>query len=443
MHGTGSERRRVRLAGFLAAVAGAPVALGQVITPPEPASPDWTPRTVEPHPRELDGGRISIVRFATFNLEDVRTEHLADAANERLKLLAEVIQRIAPDVVLLNEIMYDAPPRGRESEGGGRNARRFADAFLAVEHTGGVAPLRYDAVMLPSNTGVPSGFDLDNNGSVAADPGSRDYGGDCLGYGEHPGQYGMALLVRANLRIDRAGIRTFRSFKWKDMPGALLPPAPGREAPDADGAGWYSKEELAALPLSSKSHWDVPVELSNGVTIHVLCSHPTPPVFDGKEDRNGRRNHDEIRFWADYIDGAAYIIDDAGRRGGLAPDAPFVILGDLNADPEQGDSRDRAIDRLLRHARVDASVTPRSLCPVEKLRDEATSHFRLRVDYVLPSKGLTPLAAGVWRGFADTPPTRPGEGGGTASREPGEAIEKFPSDHFPVWMDVKSVAARP
>jgi len=33
-----------------------------------------------------------------------------------------------------------------------------------------------------------------------------------------------------------------------------------------------------------------------GQVIHILASHPTPPVFDGVEDRNGRRNHDEIRL---------------------------------------------------------------------------------------------------------------------------------------------------
>jgi hypothetical protein len=35
--------------------------------------------------------------------------------------------------------------------------------------------------------------------------------------------------------------------------------------------------------------------------VHFLVSHSTLPVFDGPEDRNGRRNFDEIRFWADYI----------------------------------------------------------------------------------------------------------------------------------------------
>ena len=79
------------------------------------------------------------------------------------------------------------------------------------------------------------------------------------------------------------------------MPGALLPDDPARRHRD-----WYSPDELAVLPLSSKSHWDVPVRIGS-TTLHLLASHPTPPAFDGPEDRNGRRNHDEIRFWSDYL----------------------------------------------------------------------------------------------------------------------------------------------
>ena len=77
------------------------------------------------------------------------------------------------------------------------------------------------------------------------------------------------------------------------------------------------------LRLSSKSHWDVPVRVGAAV-IHFLVCHPTPPVFDGPEDRNGARNSDEIRFWSDYIAGAQYIHEDAGVKGGLANDAHFA-----------------------------------------------------------------------------------------------------------------------
>src|SRR6201999_1297636 len=97
-------------------------------------------------------------------------------------------------------------------------------------------------------------------------------GGDALGFGEFPGQYAMAVLSR--FPIDAKHARTFRKFLWRDMPGAVMPP------------GWYSPEELDVLPLSSKSHWDVPIRVGR-TTLHVLASHPTPPAFDGDEDRNG------------------------------------------------------------------------------------------------------------------------------------------------------------
>jgi Endonuclease/Exonuclease/phosphatase family len=93
----------------------------------------------------------------------------------------------------------------------------------------------------PSNTGVPSGFDLDNNGTVGG-------GNDALGFGAFPGQFGMAFFSK--YEIVTSEVRTFQHFLWKDMPGALLPDDPNTAAPH----DWYSAEELAVLPLSSKSH---------------------------------------------------------------------------------------------------------------------------------------------------------------------------------------------
>lgn len=96
--------------------------------------------------------------------------------------------------------------------------------------------------------------------------------------------------------------------------------------------------------------------------MHLLASHPTPPVFDGPEDRNGLRNHDEIRLRADYVTpGAAdYPYDDAGRLGGLAAGSRFVIAGDQNADPLDGDSVAAAIDQLLRNPLINTETTPSS-----------------------------------------------------------------------------------
>ena len=224
------------------------------------------------------------VRFATFNASLNRSfagQLVADLStpnNAQAKTVAEIIQRTRPDVLLINEFDYVA---------NGVAAELFQDNYLSVSQNG-AAPIEYGYYFVaPSNTGIASGFDFNNNGVV----GGPD---DAFGFGFFPGQFGMAVYSRFPIDVD--SIRTFQLFLWKDMPGALLPDDPSTAAP----ADWYSPAELDVFRLSSKSHWDIPIQV-DGQIVHFLVSHPTPPVFDGPEDRNGTRNFDEIRFWADYI----------------------------------------------------------------------------------------------------------------------------------------------
>ncbi len=380
------------------------------------------------------GDGETAIRVATFNLQDVRTADLQNPDHPRLKRIAEIIQRIRPNVILLNEIAYDTPegpggePNTKPGAEPGQNARRFVERFLSVPQAPGLKPISYDAFMARPNTGFPSGYDLDRSGEIVTaypDPGEagedgsparqtpegRAFGGDAWGFGTFPGQYAMALLVDTRLTIRRDEARTFRLFPWAYMPGALRPIVP------ETGEPWYGGELADRMRLSSKSHWDVPVELPDGGVVHFLCAHPTPPAFDGPEGRNKRRNHDEIRFWADYIEGAEYIIDDAGKPGGLAPSEHFVILGDLNADPDEGDSLYNPIGRLLLGSkRVGVADAPQSEIEIDTLDPDDTARFGLRVDYVLPSRSLRLIRSGVWR--------HPPAGG------------EFPSDHFPVWADL-------
>lgn len=406
-----------------------PLALAVVA---HPASAQPQPPNANPaKPASID------VRIATFNVEDVRTSDLADPDHPRLKRLGAVIRDLKPNIILLNEIAFDAPGSPGVPEGvvAGQNGLRFADTFIHASSD--AAPtsvgtgVRYRAFMAPVNTGMHSGFDLDNDGRVVAtyplpdtslpDGSSarqtseqRAYGNDCWGFGTFPGQYGMALLVDERLEILHDRIRTFRLIPWGYVPGAFVPRVPETNEP------WYNAEEWAIFRLSSKSHWDVPVRLPNGQVIHLLCSHPTPPSFDGAEMRNQKRNHDEIRFWADYLDNASYIVDDANRPGGLDPDAHFIILGDLNADPEKGNSFKNPIRRnLFANPRINATITPAADVHVPDLAPTDTAMFKLRVDYVLPGKSLEPLRAGVWRS------------------NPSPTNLPFPSDHFPVWLDVR------
>ena len=335
-------------------------------------------------------------RFATFNASLNRGaagQLVADLSNpaadtvgvRQARNVAEVIQRAAPDVLLINEFDFVA---------GGTAARLFRDNFLAVSQNGAPAANYPYFYVAPVNTGVPSGFDLDNSG----DTNTGDAGNDAWGFGLFPASSGWSSTP--STRSTQAGVRTFQNFLWKDMPGSRIPQP------------FYSPEEVAAFRLSSKSHWDVPVQVGKR-TVHFLVSHPTPPVFDGPEDRNGLRNADEIRFWADYVTPGrgGYIYDDEGGRGGLDASALFVVAGDQNSDPLDGDSlRDAAgnpiaIQPLLNSPRVNSRSTPSSAGAAEAsaLQGGAnTAHLgdprfdtadfsdsapgNLRADYVLPSR---------------------------------------------------------
>jgi endonuclease/exonuclease/phosphatase family metal-dependent hydrolase len=369
------------------------------------------------------------LRVAAFNLEDVRTEDLRDPDQPRLRQVGRILQRIRPDIVLLSEVAYDmaGAPGHREGEPEGLNGQRLADVFLAVSQGPGLEPLRYRAFMAPTNTGLASGHDLDNSGRVVEDfppppgsgpdgepgrqtPAGRAYGGDCWGFGTFPGQYAFTLLVREDLELLTDEVRSYQTLRWIDLPDPRLPVDP------ETGEGWYSDDELEGFRLSSKTHMIVPVRLPNGAVLNLLCSHPTPPAFDGPEGRNKARNHDEIRLLGDLISGAEYLVDDQGRRGGLDPEAHFVILGDLNADPDEGASLDDPIGTyLLGNPRVNGEVRPLSDVERPRLDPDDTSGFRLRVDYALPSRTLEVLGCGMWRPPSD---------------------EGAPSDHFPVWVDV-------
>ena len=368
------------------------------------------------------------VRFATFNASlnrfnqgDLAAE-LAAPGSAQPDAIAEIIQRTRPDVLLINEFDYDTD---------GVAAAEFQDNYLSVAH-GTAQPIEYPySYVAASNTGVPSGRDLNNDGSI----GGPD---DAFGFGFFPGQY--AFVVYSMYPIDTGAIRTFQHFLWKDMPGARLPVDP------STGESWYDDGDLAVFRLSSKNHVDLPIDV-DGRTVHFLVSHPTPPVFDGPEDRNGTRNFDEIRFWADYIhpSRSGYIYDDDGITGGLAGDARFVIAGDQNSDPLDGDSIPGAIQQLLEHPKVNTTVTPDSAGAVEQallqdasndlhLSDPAfdTADFadaspgNLRADYVLPRKNLKITDAGVYWPLSTDPLF------GLVGTFP------FPSsDHRLVWVDAR------
>ena len=321
------------------------------------------------------------IRFATFNSSLNRksagelTTELKSGQSQAADKIAEVIGWVQPDVLLLQEL-----DKGQDQE----NLEIFYQDYLRPYLTlkSSRLPYRYH---FESNTGVPTAFDLDRDQKLHGP-------GDAQGFGTHAGQYGFAILSK--LPFDAQAIHSFQKLLWK---------AKHRHNLDQIKTGkqdWYSQKSQEVLRLSSKNHVMVP--LSFGQTeIWIIGSHPTPPVFDGAEDRNGWRNYDEIGLVKQLIDGKPTVTSDRGQQVGLKASSNFVIMGDLNADPSRGDGRPGAIQQLLDHPRVQPSTANGNAVPAAMGVDEKTrfdtASFGLRVDYVLPSKTMNIHANGICR----------------------------------------------
>ena len=340
---------------------------------------------------------VSPIRIALFNIWELSTEKLMNidetgvGIEEQLQAAAKIIQKINPDILIINELDHDYTSI---AQGLSVNSIRFQDAYLNRGKDGIAYPYLYVA---PCNTGIPTGIDLNKDGIVSGEKeiGSRDYGTDCYGYGSYPGQYSMGLFSK--YPIDTTRVRTFQNFLWKDLPGHHMPPE------------YYDDEAVKIFRLSSKSHWDVPIRI-DGKIIHLFLSHPTPPSFDSDEDRNGRRNFDEIKFWVDYLANDQNLYDDKNVFGGFNNPNTFIIAGDLNASL-RSDSRydDKvAIEQLLNHQEIlDTGKWLVSQGGWEG-REEGEPDFwerntakfgkdyRMRIDYLLPAKDVRIADGGVY-----------------------------------------------
>lgn len=322
----------------------------------------------------------------------------------QVKNIAQIIQTVRPDIILLKE--FDFIDDDNET------VKAFISNYLHVAQNNAEA-IDYPYMLTAEvNTGQLFPVDLNGDQYVRLPE-------DAFGWGRYPGHYGMVLLSR--FPIVYSEVKTFQRFLWKDMPGARLPKT-------EQGEPYYNSDQLEYFRLSSKSHWDVPVNIG-GTHVHILASHPTPPVFDGPEDRNGLRNFDEIRLIKDYIDGADYIYDDSGRPGSEGISDAFVVLGDLNAADNGGDGVRGAIEQLTKHNRildrVPISNGAAEMWASETEKFRATHTSGLRLDYVLPSTDFMIEGAGVfWPAVSEI----------GAQLMSDRATS---SDHRLVWVDIK------
>lgn len=336
------------------------------------------------------------LRIATFDTELARRgpglllRDLTSGKDAQVAAVVAVIVATHPDVLALQGIDWDHD---------GAALAALADLLKVA---GVDYPHRF---ALRPNTGMATGLDLDGDGLTGGP-------GDAQGFGAFTGEGGMAILSR--LPIETAAVQDFSALLWRDFPDAQLPQHP-------DGTPFPFEAALAVQRLSSSGHWVVPLILPDGGRLNFLTFNAGPPVFDGPEDRNGRRNHDEIAFWRHWLDGAF----------GAVPDGAVVIAGNANLDPFDSEGRGEAIRLLLDDPRLvdpEPSSPGAAAAPDQGHRGNNALDTvdwpepgRLRVDYLLPSRSLTVLGSGVYW---------------PAPGEPGHEAALAASRHRLVWVDL-------
>ena len=292
------------------------------------------------------------LRVATYNLELYRDgpglllRDIVRGEDAQVQAAVREIAEAAPDIIALQGLDYDLENKALSA---------FADALRLAGHD---LPHLFAA---PPNAGLATDLDLDGDGKTGGPA-------DAQGYGRFFGQGSMAMLSRYPIRAEQAV--SYADMLWRDLPGAMLPVV--------DGTPFPSAAALAVQRLSSHGHWVVPVKHPKYGELSILSYHATPPVFDGPEDRNGRRNHDETIFWLHLLDGTV----------GDAPDAPYVLMGDANLDPNGGDGRGAAMAALLADDRLQ---DPLGAQPTVTWQQTGP----LRVSYILPSADWRVTASGV------------------------------------------------
>lgn len=299
------------------------------------------------------------LRIATFSPALTRDgpglllRDIESGRDRQVAAVVEVVKAADADILLLTGFDWDHDNAALTAF-----ARTLADAGVEYPHLHASRP----------NRGMATGIDLDGDGR-------RGGPGDAQGFGSFTGEKAMALLSRHPI----GPVTDHSALLWRDLPGHVMPPLP---------------DEVAEVQrLSSAAHWDAVVTVLDR-PLHLLAWYATPPAFDGPEGRNRRRNHDEAVFWLQHL-----------------PDAPFVLLGNANLDPHDGDGWHQAIHALLevtqdtRPASDGARLAPQDGSNASHRGDPAldTADWpadrtgNLRVDYVLPARGLKVLGTGtIW-----------------------------------------------
>lgn len=365
-----------------------------------------------------DAGAARTIRLGHYNIKELSTNKLLDNNDGQANAAAEILARFDADILEINEIQYDiagVPNRGLPGAAGSpapgdfaddaQNGQRLADRIHAADNS-----VTYtDTLMLLGNSGFYfEGDDMDV------------WSYTLRGWGEWEGRFATAVLSKYPILRDQ--VRVIADFEWENLPdnkiaqmheenGMTLPPH---------------------FPLFEKSLNIVPIDV-DGVTLYLVLLHPTasPASFD---PINPYRNFDELRALDLFLRGELPGVEP------LPEGALFVVSGDLNADPNDGDGIEGAVDAVVNNPSLIKSY-PRGAgsrgyyaqfntflggCGNDdgETVSDPTTRFQMQLDYQLPSVTLgAPLRHEMF--FPDY----------QTEREDFD-LACYGSDHRFLWMDV-------
>jgi hypothetical protein len=386
----------------------------------------------DPGADRSDDDHAGALRVAQFNIRELTTAKLLDPQSPQVRAAAEVIARFDADVLCLNEIQYDlagvpdpqlpgdapaARPGALSLDGDGAgNAARLGERVAEVD-----PELRYahSAVFLGN-----SGFAFEGN---PAGKGAELFA--MRGFGEFEGRFNTGVLSRFPIRAD--GVRVIADFPWHDLPGNRI----------AELEAELGVKVPAGFPLFEKALHIVPIEIGAAAAdgedggdqaelLYLILLHP---VSSGFNDLNPFRNADELHALALFLSGELPGVEP------LPEGARFLVIGDLNSDPEDGESPG-SVNVVADHPRVAAHFptgdggeigthpernTFLSGCGRDgAIVTKPSAKLQLQLDYLLPSVTLgEPVASGIFWPHHQTDPD-------------GYALACRASDHRHVFVDL-------
>lgn len=260
-------------------------------------------------------------RIVHYNIKELDTQKLIEGKkNEQAKSALEVIKKLKPNFLSVNELQYDLPSIPDHSyTSSGKNLTRIAK-LLGFDNS------VINEIFEPANTGR-NAFRMENGSYPTKPLPEFDKYADPVNFGVFPAEYSTGgLFLDSRFKIIEK--KVFSDLKWAEF-------NPSRDIEsftDANG----TKLDANSVELFDKTFSDVTVSLE-GKVFHIILLHTVPSHDFGKSNSpNELRNADQLSFLEWYLTGSTnFEVPKNLNINPLKKSDLFIAMGDWNTDINQ------------------------------------------------------------------------------------------------------------